>query len=131
MGWQDRDWAKWTDEERARVVGGGGGGVGIVPGALLGIVVSLVGTVVLTHPFRSAQRTPPPVYGSGVVEHLMGNRTTCTKMELVSGTWTCEVWSFLLPDQQALRAAPLSDGNLCTTVVVDQPSRRWVCLTPS
>ena len=23
MGWQDRDWAKWTDEERARFYGGG------------------------------------------------------------------------------------------------------------
>ena len=131
MGWQDRDWAKWTDEERVRYVGGGGSGAGVIPGALLAIIVSLVATVVLTHPFRSAHPTPPPVYGSGVVEQLMGNRTTCTKMELVSGRWTCEVWSFLLPGQQALPAAPPSDGNLCTIVVVDQPSRRWVCVAPS
>ena len=131
MGWQDRDWAKWTDEERARFVGGGTSGVGIVPGALLAIVVSLVATVVLTHPFRPTRPTPPPLYGSGVVDQLMGHRTMCTKMELVSGTWTCDVWSMLLPGQQALPAAPLSGGGLCAAAAVDQPSRRWICVTPS
>lgn len=131
MGWQDRDWANWTDDERARFVGGGSTGVGILPGAFLGIVVSLVATVILTHPFRSTHPAPPPLYGSGVVDELMGHRTTCTKVQLVSGRWTCDIWAMLLPGQQALAAAPLPDGSLCATAVVDQPSRRWICETPS
>lgn len=62
MGWRDRDWARWTDEERRRFYGSGGSGfpsarsystgpgqgrlfgtrVGAAPGAFLAVIVSLL-----------------------------------------------------------------------------------------
>ena len=42
MGWQDRDWAKWNEDERSRFFGGGGsprnGGRGFGVGALAAVV---------------------------------------------------------------------------------------------
>lgn len=134
VGWQDRDWAKWTDEERRRFVGGGGGGsrsVGMAPGAFLGVVVGLVAIVMLNHPFTAHRTSPPPVYGTGVVQMLWGQRTTCTEMDVQATTWTCKTWSILLHGQQVRRAAPLPAGSLCHTAVVDQASKRWICATTS
>jgi hypothetical protein len=131
VGWEDRDWAKWTDDERSRFFGGGGSGVGMMPGALLGIVVSLVGAVVFMHPFRARHVLLPPVYGTGVVVHLMNQDTTCTMQSREGGKWQCMRWAILLRGQRALPALPLPTGSLCSAAVVDQPSHRWICATPS
>jgi hypothetical protein len=128
VGWQDREWAKWTEDERRRYVGGG---TAIVPGAFLAVVVSLVAAVVLAPPFRTRHVVRPPVYGTGVVVRLMNQNTTCTEQRLDSGRWQCARWAILLPGQRALPAAPPAPGSLCAVVVVDQASRRWICGTPS
>ncbi len=128
MGWQDRDWAKWTDDERRRFVGGG---VSIVPGAVLGVVISLVVTVMLAQPFARHRAAPAPVWGDGVVAYQWGHDTTCTELRRLGNSWTCEVWTFLLPGQGARPAAALLSGQACATVVADQSLRRWVCAASS
>lgn len=67
MGWRDRDYARWTDDERRRFYGAAGRGqgsslssrVGVVPSAFVGVVVSLLvalalGQLPLSHPLIPA-----------------------------------------------------------------------------
>ena len=132
MGWQDRDWAKWTEDERRGFFGGGAAsGLSAVPGAFLGIVASLVAIVMLGQPFHHSRPTLRPIYGTAEIDGPMGQRTTCTKMEIDAGKWTCDVFSILLAGQRALPAAPLPPGSLCRIAVVNQASRRWTCATTS
>jgi hypothetical protein len=79
MGWRDRDYAKWTDEERRRFYGPGDSGyrvarssyatgpnqsrlfgsrVGMAPGALLAVIVSLLVTLALGQLPRSHPLIP-------------------------------------------------------------------------
>ena len=79
MGWRDRDYAKWTDEERRRFYGSGASGyqgprssyatgpgqgrlfgsrVGLAPGASLAVIVSLLVTLALGQLPRSHPLIP-------------------------------------------------------------------------
>lgn len=79
MGWRDRDYAKWTDEERRRFYGSGDSGyqgprssyatglgqgrlfgsrVGLAPGAFLAVIVSLLVTLALGQLPRSHPLIP-------------------------------------------------------------------------
>jgi hypothetical protein len=135
VGWQDRDWAKWTDEERARFVGGGTGGPSksgsIAPGAFLAVIVSLVATVAfLHHPItlRDRANRPSVVYGSGFMQLQDGERVTCTAMSRDgAGATRCMTWTILQNGQRPAPAMPLQPGTTCTAIVVDQRAGRWTC----
>lgn len=67
MGWRDREYAKWTDDERRRFYGSGAARaqgsslssrVGIVPGALLAVLVSLLAALALGQLPRSHPLVP-------------------------------------------------------------------------
>src|SRR5690348_12417003 len=91
MGWRDRDYAKWTNEERRRFYGSGDSGyratrssyatgpgqgrlfgprIGVAPGAFLAVIVSLLVTLALgqlprSHPLIPALHfTLPGVSGA-------------------------------------------------------------------
>lgn len=131
VGWQDRDWARWTDDERSRFLGHGSTGRSstATQGAFLGVVVSLVATVVLAGApgigLLRHERAPAlrPVYGTGQVISAFGHDATCT--ELLDGA--CEAYTFVQPGQRVLRAAPPPPGATCPLLEVDQSSAAWVC----
>jgi hypothetical protein len=135
VGWQDRDWAKWTPEERSRFLGGG---TAVVPGALLAVVVSLVSVVALAKPggvsilHLGRQPGPPPaahvVYGAGA-PNGSGMNATCTTMAAPDGTWHCTAWTPLLSGQQWAPAQSLPAGSTCTVATVEQRNGRWICGT--
>jgi hypothetical protein len=154
VGWQERDWAKWTDEERSRYLGSStradtrAGPLRSRFGfhessrrdlTLLAMLVSL-GLSLATwhfHFFRLvAQQAPAQVprativYGTGLA-HMNGQSEamTCTTMEVnAQGSLSCTAWTILSPGQQAVQAAALPAGTTCTAARVDQQTGRWVCL---
>ncbi|HEY5058469.1 MAG TPA: hypothetical protein VII51_05575 [Gaiellaceae bacterium] len=156
MGWQDRDWAKWTAEERADYVGGApaparaplriqtlGGATSRTTGTIfLAAVASLVVTVIvsqfhLVHLPAASQATAsaplaPLVYGTGLA-HLGAATTqemTCTAMTTARGAESCTTWTYLVAGQRAVQAAPLPTGVSCPVVEADQSLGRWVCASP-
>ncbi|HEX3056059.1 MAG TPA: hypothetical protein VHP82_07970 [Gaiellaceae bacterium] len=146
MGWQDRDWAKWNEDERSRFFGGGGSprsrGYGFGVGAFAAVVVSLVVAVVAQSQglnvlrLNRAHRVSIPIaplYGTGVVERGMdGNDITCTELSFdSSGTSHCMGWTYLLPGERALPAEGMPARGTCAVVEADQISRHWVCKTPA
>jgi hypothetical protein len=153
VGWQERDWARWTDEERSRYLGSstrvdtGAGPVRSRFGfhessrrdlTLLAMLVSL-GLSLATwhfHFFRSvAQQAPVQVplstivYGTGLTDlNGQSDESTCTAMEVnAQGIQSCTVWTILSPGQHAVQAATLPAGSTCLAAQVDQHSGRWVC----
>ena len=148
MGWQDRDWAKWTDEERERIVGARvpsrpcaqGGSRRRVELTALAVAVSAVASLGIAHfhalrlggppavPVRPAP-PPPVVYGTGLAPLQGSQEMTCTSMESdAAGVQSCTAWQYLLAGQRAVQAAPLpAGGPLCTAVVADQATGRWKC----
>lgn len=149
LGWQDRDWAKWTDEERTRFLGTSGRAPRIAGPAgqrreitLLAMLVSLVVSVLLAHSHlfgwlaarpahQSAQHVPAIVYGTGLA-HVNGasQEMTCTAMATnAAGVEVCTAWTPLFPGQQAVQAAALPAGTSCPAVAADQHTGRWVCTT--
>ena len=128
MGWQDRDWAKWTDDERARFLGHS---PSVTGGAFLAVVVSLVATVLLAgapgvgllHRHKSPM---PPVYGTGTVIVAMGHDATCT--QLLDGV--CNAYTVVEPGQRVHPAAPLPPGTSCPLHEVDQARGVWFCAPP-
>jgi len=149
VGWQDRDWAKWTDEERARFVGAGLPTTGNSPQrdprrrvelTALAIAVSVVASFGIAHfhllrlaspPAAPVQPAPPPpvVYGTGLAHAPGGQEMTCTALESdAQGVQSCTIWQFLQAGQRAQQAAALpAGGPLCTDVVADQATGSWKC----
>jgi hypothetical protein len=147
MGWQDRDWAKWTDEERARMVGGRVTTTATtcpqadprrrVELTVLAIAISVVASFVVSHFHMlrlggppALQPAPPPavVYGTGLA-HLGGQAMTCTAMASdAQGVQSCTTWQYLQAGQQAVQARSLPPGGpLCTAVVADPATGAWKC----
>ena len=155
MGWQDRDWAKWTDEERERFLGDVRAPVQIRGGwthagharlhlrsprievtllaVLASLAVSLVGwqldlfrLPIATHPAGVAPAAPV-VYGTGLA-HSGTSQLTCTAVTTdARDVESCTDWTILLPGQRAVEAMPLPVGTTCRAVVADQRSGHWVC----
>lgn len=129
MGWRDRDWAKWTDDERSRFLGGS---AIAAPGALAAVVVSLVATVLLSaspgigilHHGRAP--SAPPLYGIGAVTVVSGRDALCT--ELLNGG--CSGYTSVKPGQRILQAAPPPPGTTCSLLEVDQARGAWFCAPP-
>jgi hypothetical protein len=152
VGWEDRDWAKWTDDERARFYGGGGfhrggGSFDESPtgsrrssSILLAIVVSIVLSALIgftnlnrvdlpgrAHAAAASERRPV-LYGTEVRSDDAGSPLTCTSMVTVAaGSWSCTEWSIVMPGQRAVLAAPLTPGTRCAFAKVDQSAGRWLC----
>jgi hypothetical protein len=158
MGWQDRDWAKWTDEERDRYLGRSmpvrGVGVGCADGtrtavgaprAAVGVAMlaSLLFTAVAAqlHLFVFAPSPPPAsprsvapavVYGTSIALFRgSSGRMTCTAMELGAAGAACTAWTYLAPGQRAIQAIPLPPGPQCLAVQADQLTGHWVCTRSS
>jgi len=142
VAWQERDYAQWTDEERAAYLGS------LAPPArrsrrrdLVGLaaVVSLVLTVSAWHggllsfsstePTTATAPTARIVYGSGRTHTANGaDNLTCVAMTRdAAGARTCTHWRTLEPSDLSAPAAPLPKGAACASITVDQKSGRWVC----
>jgi hypothetical protein len=95
VGWRDRDYAKWTDEERRRFYGtgdprsrtyadGSGSRLGVVPGVFLAVIVSVLAALALgqlprSHPLVPALHFTFPALSSGPP-----STTTAATIELPS-----------------------------------------------
>lgn len=146
MGWQDRDWAKWNDDERRRFFGSGGSPRsgrhgGFAPGAFLAVVVSLVAVVVgqsqgidLLHLGRAHASIPiAPLYGTGVVVKSFdgSENVSCTALSFDSlGEAHCAGWTYLVPGERAAPAAGMPARGTCATAEANQISGTWVCTVP-
>jgi hypothetical protein len=147
VGWEDRDWAKWNDDERRRFFGSGGGSPrsgghgGFAPGALLAVVVSLVAVVVgqsqginLLHLGRAHASIPiAPLYGSGIVESLTGSgKVSCTALSFDSlGQTHCTGWTDIIPGERVIPPAGMPARGTCATAEADQTSGTWICTAPA
>jgi hypothetical protein len=149
MGWESRDWAKWTDEERTRYVGGSGHvAVAVAEPArasrrpelvLLAALVSAAGSFLAWHAhlFRAAPAPRPAlpplpavVYGTGS-SHMGGYALTCTAMTRdVQGTISCTAWSYVMPGQRVEEPVSLPPGVNCPAIEADQQAGHWVCSAP-
>jgi hypothetical protein len=150
VGWQGRDYAKWTDEERARIVGGRVSTQSTCPQAdprrrveltALAIAVSVVASLGVSHfhllrlggppaaPMQQPAPLAPIVYGTGLAHFQGSQEMTCTAMESdAQGAQSCTTWQYLQSGQRAMQAAPLpAGGPLCTAVVADQTTGSWKC----
>jgi hypothetical protein len=147
MGRQEREWAKWTDQERDRFLGGASAPAPLRRGVrsrrneltLLAMLVSVAASLgcwqlhLFSFPVAAPHRaaTPPAavVYGAGHA-HDGSTDMTCTAMVSdASGGESCTVWTILLPGQQAVQALRLPVGRTCPAVIADQHTGHWVCTT--
>jgi len=133
VGWQDRDWAKWTEDERSRFLGGH---AAVAPGAFLAVVVSLVVLVVarpqavaVLHFGRSPAAPSSVVYGTGTAyAGTGGTEVTCVGLWVTPETGShCSSWVTLLPGQRAVAAAAMPPTGTCAIIQADQSSGRWIC----
>lgn len=155
MGWQDRDWAKWTDEERARFYGSGrrtSKRATLAPtttrdrsisGVFLAVVVSLALSLVAAYfhfhvnvgaaDSRSVA-TPllarhPFLYGTQSRRTGGSQKVTCTAMVAAPpGPWSCIEWSIVMPGQSPREARRLATDTPCVYAKVVQEERSWVCV---
>ena len=106
VGWQDRDYAKWTDDDRKRYLGGGSTSVrqdGPSAGKALAIGISLVAVVggSALHfgiPFGSS---PTPTRPPAVTpQPLPGKRLVCTEesTDPATGQPRCSAYVYVTTD---------------------------------
>ena len=146
MGWQEREWAKWTDEERDRFLGATSAPAPLRRGVrsrrneltLLAMLVSVVATLgcwqlhlfsfPVSAPHGAAAPAAAVVYGTGL-SHNGSFDMTCTAMlSDASGGESCTVWTILRPGQQAVQALQLPVGSTCPAVIADQHTGHWACM---
>ena len=145
MGWQERDWAKWTDEERDRFLAGASAPPRMRLGVrsrrneltLLALLVSLAASLAgwqfhlfslpISHtPVRTVP-TAPVVYGTDLA-HNGASDMTCTAMVAdAGGAESCTVWTILVSGQRAVEAMQPRAGSTCLAVIADQHTGQWVC----
>lgn len=148
MGWQERDWAKWTDEERARFLGARRvdarswepgqpsprSGVGIrslVWGAVaIAVAVVAAGAFVGRGTLApgDAPLVPVAVYGDLVSADsaALGGRGICTREVAGATGWVCTEYSLLAPSQTPAQARPYV--GQCVERKADQQTAQWVCV---
>jgi hypothetical protein len=139
VSWEERDWATWTPEERARFLSPDAGPAPVRHLVLLAVLLTAVATLGFSefHGFRfvHAQQAPqsPIVYGSGLA-HWRGSsqQLTCTAMTTSStGHQFCTSWSLIGPGQRAVQAEQLPSTPHCSAAQVDQEAGAWVCVDPA
>jgi hypothetical protein len=147
VSWRDRDWARFTDEER-RLLYGGGSGLRSVPslqtewsrllvwGLVVMALAAVIGFAWATRSHRASPSPPRPgpvVYGEQLLATVTGGLyradegLTCTTeaVNVRYGVWVCEGFAIVQPGQVA-RTAVASAGP-CGVRHVDQATGRWVC----
>ena len=152
MGWQDRDWAKLTDDELYSLYGARRGRPALfapaapsplrqpVPKrtlvwALVGVAIGatlLAANHQLGFAPAPAQQplvaAPPTVlYGErSALSDESGHPMACIDEQLFGSTWHCMSWS--IDTTNATIVEPAAYTGTCTHVHVDQDLGRWVCL---
>jgi len=120
VGWEDRDWAKWDDRERAHFLG-----AAAAPARVPRRVAVAEHRVELTLLAMLASAAPV-VYGSAVTD-AAGRTFVCTGVVRRPGQdGTCTAAATLQPGQRAMTAGALPPD--CRSLVVDQRLGRWVCV---
>jgi hypothetical protein len=149
VSWRDREWARFTDEERRLLYGGGRSGCRshgnplaqpVTPGRLAWAAVGVLALVVSLFSLYAHRRAklvapaPPvsPVVYGGATGQVGRDRVACTaeSANIRINAWVCTEWTILQPGQ--LVAPARSRGGPCGVRHVDQPTGQWVCdaLTP-
>jgi hypothetical protein len=131
VGWRDRDWARFTDDERQLVFGVPGGhaldwlrlSVWSVTG-LLALAVAGYASGSLRHRPVTPLPAANVVYAGPTIDR---GRLACTA-ESRNDTlrmWVCTEWTIVEDGQTTAKAA--DPGGPCGVRHVDQETHRWVC----
>jgi hypothetical protein len=149
VGWRDRDWAKFSDDEWQAIYGFRRKAPRETPRddvpilvsgrrnrlrryvwgglALLAIVVLAGGFALRASDGRTAQRlaSPPVLYG---LRGSGGTNTVCTEMAVAQGStsWRCLAWTVNVNHAAIVEPRPYTGP--CTHAVVDQARGAWTCL---
>lgn len=155
MGWRDRDWAKFSDDEWRELYGvdrgwgGEGSGshsidwarvtgwtvVGFAALALLVVTVDLRRGPSASTPAPPASAAPRlavlyGIRGSGANDLAPGGRrTACTEMawHTSAAAWTCLSWNVNSDGVPVVEPRPF--GGPCAHAVVDQQRGAWSCVS--
>jgi hypothetical protein len=143
MGWQDRDWAKFNEDELKAIYGGGGrrqppaegGGPepgrrvsGAIIGGVVVLVAALTGAYALGRPATSSPSLvagPTFIYGHAIV--FASEPAVCTEIAYNTAVrgWVC-----LIVDGNSRHLSviePKAYDGPCADAVADQVEGRWVC----
>lgn len=139
MGWQDRDWAKFDDDELQELYG-------VAPRRTTSArrwIWSVVAVAVLAiGGFAYTQRQSTAAFGDAPTA-LVGARGTDTRIpasypggtdtvcteegyDQTQGQWTCLSWQLNVRHLPVV--VPADYVGSCTHLLADQTSERWTCL---
>jgi hypothetical protein len=131
VGWRDRDWARFSDEERQLVFGAPSVQafdwlrvcVWSVTG-LLALVVAGYSSRALRHTTVAAPSPEHVVYAGPTLDQ---GRLACTaeSANATLGMWVCTEWTIVETGQTTAKA--VDPGGQCGVRHVDQATHRWVC----
>jgi hypothetical protein len=148
LGWRERDWARFNDEEWEAIYGPGRRVPTRQADWTRRIVYSAIGVVVLLAvAFGAKLRVPggpamPTAGASPVVLYGIpgsdstinenspnGTNTVCTEMAVprTTGRWYCVTWEINMSHATVIQPRPY-DGP-CAHATIDQRRAAWTCLT--
>jgi hypothetical protein len=144
VGWRERDWAKFTDDERRRnyayIPVSRAACPPVVRSVLLSAAVAVVGGAAgfgVLHQHRPAVRLGPPpvvygIQGTSIqgTAYTPGNvGTACTEEAFDGAThsWNCLDWALGI-DPTRVVVPPQYQGS-CTHLRADEQRGVWVCLS--
>ena len=131
MGWQNRDWARLSEDELEALYGVEPRRRTLPVRRLVWGAVAVLCAAVGAFGWTQREQAPPPlpaappdvVYGDEV-----GPLNACTEYELdAAGTWRCTIVTQNAPGTRISRAAPY-DGP-CAHLRADQTDGRWTCVS--
>jgi hypothetical protein len=149
VSWRDRDWARFTDEERQLFYGGWSGSRPCPPSqtewsrlvvwGFVGMAIAaVIGFAWATRSHRASPSPPklgPVVYGEQVLQTGTGgyyraaDDLTCTteSLNVRFRVWVCQAYTIVQPGQVARTAVDSDAGGQCGVRHADQETGRWVC----
>ena len=147
MSWRDREWARFTDDERRLSYGGGSGLRPFPPsqadwsrllvwGLVAAAAAAVIGFAWATRSHRALPSSPqqgPVVYGEQVLATGTGgfyraaDGLTCTSesLNVRLGVWVCDAFAIVQPGHVARSA--VDPGGPCGVRHADQETGTWVC----
>jgi hypothetical protein len=129
VGWQDRDWARLSDDELETLYGVERGR-SFPTRTVVWTALAVVTAAVAAFGWTQREHAPPPVPAAPEVVYgdALGPVNACTEYELdTAGSWHCIVISQNAPGTRIARAAPY-DGP-CAHLRADQADGRWTCVS--